>query len=71
MQVHLLASTNTYDLPDTRPSPSPAPQRDEVKNVGPQGCVDTVVSHLLSELGTHTLRVTITYTIPGQSEVSV
>ena len=67
-RFHLEVGNNTHELEDERPrnGPTAVPEGDDptspafrVHSVQPRGFVDAVVQRRLTELGTHTLRVTI------------
>eukprot|EP01031_Cornospumella_fuschlensis_P033198 gene33198-40166_t len=63
LNVRLQTTTSVIELPDTRPSATSSSSlaHNETKEV--------VVSQLLTELGTHTLRVSVQYTSPYHPEV--
>jgi trafficking protein particle complex subunit 13 len=59
LSVRLQTANNTHDLTDSRPRPGEFSGTAKVLN--PNESVDVVVKHTLTELGTHTLRVSVQY----------
>jgi hypothetical protein len=68
LSIRLQTLNAAHDLYDSRPVegiPSCS-----AKQLGPNQTLDAVVQHTLSELGTHTLRVSVVYTDPKTGEVN-
>ena len=60
ISVRLQTANVAFDLLDTLPeNPNSVPQ---AKPLHPGDSLDMIVKHPLSELGTHTMRVSISYT---------
>jgi trafficking protein particle complex subunit 13 len=59
LSVRLQTANSTHDLVDCNPQPGEHPGTTKLLN--PNESVDVVVKHALTELGTHTLRVSVQY----------
>jgi hypothetical protein len=66
LAIRLQTSNATYDLLDTRASPNVT--SGQTKTLAPNEALDMVVQHTLSELGIHTLRVSVQYNHNKSSE---
>lgn len=66
LSVRLQTATTTIDLADCRPRSSPS----SLSNIlSYNESSEVIVSHLLNELGTHTLRVSVQYSLAYNAEI--
>lgn len=66
LSIRLQTASSVLDLSDSRPSPSPS----SLSNIlGFNESNEVVVQHLLTELGTHTLRVSVQYSLAYNAEI--
>jgi trafficking protein particle complex subunit 13 len=67
LSIRLQTTNNVYELGDVRPSPGAI--SGQAKVLAPNESTDVVVRHKLNELGSHTLRATVSYMVNRSNEV--
>jgi len=68
LAVRLQSSTTVIDLADTRPDPNTSPGAMPSRTLSVNDSFDVVVQQTLTELGIHTLRVSVQYMLTPHSE---
>jgi hypothetical protein len=68
LSIRLQTANSIIDLKDTRHADANSVGSD-MKVLGTDASLDAIVHHVLSELGTHTLRVSVAYMLAPSSEV--